>query len=165
MIGAGSRLVAHVSVGSNVSIGQNSLLHAGVRVGDFCQIGSRVILQPNATIGGDGFAFVTPEPGSVESVRETGEVRSFNTELIRINSIGNVILEDDVFCGPSMVFTNVINPRSHIPRKDEYKVTLVRQGASIGANATVVCGATLGRYCFVGAGSVVRYKAQGVNPH
>lgn len=64
-------------------------------------------------------------------------------------------LEDDVFCGPSMVFTNVINPRSHIVRKDEYKKTLVRRGASIGANATIVCGITLGKYCFVGAGAVV----------
>src|SRR5687767_15177395 len=66
-----------------------------------------------------------------------------------------VELDDDVFCGPSMVFTNVINPRSHVPRKDEYKRTLVKRGASIGANATVVCGVTLGEYCFVGAGAVV----------
>jgi UDP-2-acetamido-3-amino-2,3-dideoxy-glucuronate N-acetyltransferase len=66
-----------------------------------------------------------------------------------------VVLEDDVFCGPSMVFTNVINPRSHIERKDEYRRTLVKKGASIGANATIVCGVTLGRYCVVGAGGVV----------
>jgi UDP-2-acetamido-3-amino-2,3-dideoxy-glucuronate N-acetyltransferase len=66
-----------------------------------------------------------------------------------------VILEDDVFCGPSMVFTNVMNPRSHVERKNEYRTTLVRRGATIGANATIVCGVTLGRYCFVGAGSVV----------
>ena len=65
------------------------------------------------------------------------------------------ILEDDVFCGPSMVFTNVINPRSHVARKDEYKTTLVRRGASLGANCTVVCGTTIGRYAFVGAGAVV----------
>jgi len=67
----------------------------------------------------------------------------------------NVTLESDVFCGPSMVFTNVINPRSHVPRKDEFKDTLVRQGASIGANATIICGNTLGRFAFIGAGSVV----------
>jgi UDP-2-acetamido-3-amino-2,3-dideoxy-glucuronate N-acetyltransferase len=65
------------------------------------------------------------------------------------------ILEDDVFCGPSMVFTNVINPRSHVSRKNEYKQTLVRRGATIGANATIVCGVTLDEYAFVGAGSVV----------
>ena len=66
-----------------------------------------------------------------------------------------VELEDDVFCGPSMVFTNVINPRSHISRKNEYRRTLVKRGTSIGANATIVCGVTLGEYSFVGAGAVV----------
>ena len=67
----------------------------------------------------------------------------------------SVRIEDGVFCGPSMVFTNVINPRSAIERKDEYKTTLVKKGASIGANATIVCGVTLGKYCFIGAGAVV----------
>lgn len=66
-----------------------------------------------------------------------------------------VTLEDDVFCGPSMVFTNVYNPRSAVPRKDEYRQTLVKKGATIGANATIVCGVTIGRYAFIGAGSVV----------
>lgn len=66
-----------------------------------------------------------------------------------------VELEDDVFCGPSMVFTNVINPRSHIPRKDEYKTTRVRKGASMGANCTIVCGVEIGRYAFIAAGCVV----------
>ena len=66
-----------------------------------------------------------------------------------------VELEDDVFCGPSMVFTNVINPRSHVSRKNEYKRTLVKRGSSIGANATIVCGVTLGEYAFIGAGAVI----------
>ncbi|MEO8361405.1 MAG: acyltransferase, partial [Vicinamibacteria bacterium] len=66
-----------------------------------------------------------------------------------------VELEDNVFCGPSMVFTNVFNPRSEVVRKDEYRKTLVKRGASIGANATVVCGSTIGEYAFIGAGSVV----------
>jgi len=66
-----------------------------------------------------------------------------------------VELEDDVFCGPSMVFTNVINPRTHVSRRTEYQRTLVRRGASIGANATILCGLTLGEYSFVGAGAVV----------
>jgi UDP-2-acetamido-3-amino-2,3-dideoxy-glucuronate N-acetyltransferase len=70
-----------------------------------------------------------------------------------------VELEDDVFCGPSMVFTNVLNPRSHVSRKNEYRRTLVRRGSSIGANATVVCGVTLGEYSFVGAGAVVTKDA------
>jgi UDP-2-acetamido-3-amino-2,3-dideoxy-glucuronate N-acetyltransferase len=66
-----------------------------------------------------------------------------------------VTVENDVFCGPSMVFTNVVNPRSHVSRKHEYQQTLVKRGATIGANATVVCGHTIGRFAFVGAGSVV----------
>jgi len=66
-----------------------------------------------------------------------------------------VVLEDDVFCGPSMVFTNVVNPRSHVIRKSEYRPTLVKKGATLGANCTVICGHTVGRYAFVGAGSVV----------
>ena len=66
-----------------------------------------------------------------------------------------MVLEDHVFCGPSMVFTNVVNPRSEIVRKDEYQTTLVRRGASLGANSTIVCGVTIGQYAFVGAGAVV----------
>ncbi len=73
-----------------------------------------------------------------------------------------VICEDDVFLGPSMVFTNVINPRSAVNRKNEYKATLVKKGATIGANATIVCGVTLGEYCFIGAGAVV---TKDVKPH
>ena len=67
----------------------------------------------------------------------------------------NVTLEDDVFCGPSMVFTNVYNPRSGVSRKDEYRDTLIRQGATLGANCTIICGVTVGRFAFVGAGAVV----------
>jgi UDP-2-acetamido-3-amino-2,3-dideoxy-glucuronate N-acetyltransferase len=67
----------------------------------------------------------------------------------------NVTLEDDVFCGPSMVFTNVYNPRSAVTRKDEYRDTLVKKGATLGANCTIVCGVTIGKYAFVGAGSVI----------
>jgi UDP-2-acetamido-3-amino-2,3-dideoxy-glucuronate N-acetyltransferase len=67
-----------------------------------------------------------------------------------------VTLEDDVFCGPSMVFTNVYNPRSHVSRKHEYGRTLVQKGATIGANATIICGVTIGRYAFIGAGSVIK---------
>jgi UDP-2-acetamido-3-amino-2,3-dideoxy-glucuronate N-acetyltransferase len=71
-----------------------------------------------------------------------------------------VELEDDVFCGPSMVFTNVLNPRSHVPRKSEYRKTRVRRGASIGANATIICGITLGEFAFIGAGAVVTGDVQ-----
>ena len=73
-----------------------------------------------------------------------------------VSVYSGVELEDDVFCGPSCVFTNVINPRSEIIRRKEYKKTLVRRGTTIGANATIICGITIGRYAFIGAGSVVR---------
>jgi len=101
------------------------------RIGAGCNIGQNVVISPDVVIG--------------DNVKIQNNVSVYT----------GCILEDDVFCGPSMVFTNVINPRSHVARKDEYKTTLVRRGASLGANCTVVCGTTIGRYAFVGAGSVV----------
>ncbi len=101
------------------------------KIGERCNIGQNVLVSSDVTIG--------------TNVKIQNNVSLYT----------GVIVEDDVFLGPSMVFTNVINPRSHVNRKDEYKTTLVRKGASIGANATIVCGTTLGRYCFVGAGAVV----------
>ena len=101
------------------------------RIGERCNIGQNVLVSSDVTIG--------------TNVKIQNNVSLYT----------GVIVEDDVFLGPSMVFTNVINPRSHVSRKDEYKTTLVKKGASIGANATIVCGSTLGRYCFVGAGAVV----------
>jgi UDP-2-acetamido-3-amino-2,3-dideoxy-glucuronate N-acetyltransferase len=100
-------------------------------IGERCNIGQNVVISPQCKIGND--------------VKIQNNVSVYT----------GVILEDDVFCGPSMVFTNVFNPRSHIERKTEYKQTLVKRGATIGANATIVCGITLGDYCFVGAGAVV----------
>ncbi len=101
------------------------------RIGERCNIGQNVLVSSDVTIG--------------DNVKIQNNVSLYS----------GVVVEDDVFLGPSMVFTNVINPRSHVSRKDEYRKTLVRQGASIGANATIVCGTTLGKYCFVGAGAVV----------
>ena len=101
------------------------------RIGERCNIGQNVVISPDVTIG--------------SNVKIQNNVSVYT----------GVIVEDDAFLGPSMVFTNVINPRSHVNRKNEYQTTLVRRGASIGANATVVCGVTLGCYSFVGAGSVV----------
>lgn len=102
-------------------------------IGERCNIGQNVLVSPDVTIG--------------SNVKIQNNVSLYT----------GVIVEDDAFLGPSMVFTNVVNPRSHVNRKDEYKRTLVRKGASIGANATIVCGVTLGCYCFVGAGSVVTH--------
>lgn len=119
------------SIGEGTKIWHFSHVMKDSKIGERCNIGQNVVISPDVTIG--------------NNVKIQNNVSVYT----------GVILEDDVFCGPSMVFTNVINPRSHVSRKDEYKRTLVRTGASIGANSTVVCGVTIGRYAFVGAGSVV----------
>lgn len=103
----------------------------GAVIGARCSLGQNVVVMNGTRIG--------------DNVRIQNNVSVYE----------GVELEDDVFCGPSMVFTNVRNPRSHVSRKHEYRRTLVRRGASIGANATVLCGATLGEYCFIGAGAVI----------
>jgi UDP-2-acetamido-3-amino-2,3-dideoxy-glucuronate N-acetyltransferase len=100
-------------------------------IGRRCNIGQNVLVSPGVRIG--------------DNCKIQNNVSLYT----------GVVLEDHVFCGPSMVFTNVVNPRSEVIRKDEYKTTLVKRGASIGANATVVCGITIGAYAFVGAGAVV----------
>lgn len=119
------------AIGEGTKIWHFSHIMKDCVIGERCNIGQNVVISPGCRIG--------------DNVKIQNNVSIYT----------GVILEDDVFCGPSMVFTNVINPRSHVSRKDEYKTTLVKQGASIGANATVVCGVTLGRFCFIGAGSVV----------
>ena len=118
-------------IGEGTRIWHFSHVMSGSTVGRGCNIGQNVVISPEVRIG--------------NNVKIQNNVSIYT----------GVELEDDVFCGPSMVFTNVVNPRSHVPRKDEYKRTLVKRGASIGANATVVCGHTIGRYAFIGAGAVV----------
>lgn len=118
-------------IGEGTKIWHFSHVMADSHIGRRCNIGQNVVISPNVVIG--------------DNVKIQNNVSVYT----------GVHLENDVFCGPSMVFTNVTNPRSHVSRKDEYRVTLVKQGASIGANATVVCGHTIGRYAFVGAGAVV----------
>ena len=118
-------------IGEGTRIWHFSHVMKDCEIGASCNIGQNVVVSPGCRIG--------------NNVKIQNNVSVYT----------GVVLEDDVFCGPSMVFTNVINPRSHVERKDEYKQTLVKQGATIGANATIVCGITLGRYCFIGAGSVV----------
>lgn len=115
----------------------------GTKIWHFCHIMSRSQIGERCNIG--------------QNVLVSTDVAIGNNVKIQnnVSLYTGVIVEDDAFLGPSMVFTNVINPRSHVNRKDEYKTTLVRRGASVGANATIVCGVTLGCYCFVGAGSVV----------
>ncbi len=118
-------------IGAGTKIWHFCHVMPGARIGERCNIGQNVLVSSSVTIG--------------NNVKIQNNVSIYT----------GVILEDDVFLGPSMVFTNVINPRSHVNRKNEYQTTLIRRGASIGANATIVCGVTLGKYCFVGAGSVV----------
>ena len=159
-IGSGSRLVAHVSIGADVTVGQNALLHAGVCIGDFCKIGSRVVIQPNATIGGDGFGFVTPEPGSVESVQKTGEVKSFNTELIRINSIGNVVIEDDVEIGSGTCVDRGTLGETRIGQGSRLdNLVQVGHNVTIGKNCLIVSQVGMGGSSKVGNRTVVGGQA------
>ena len=118
-------------IGEGTKIWHFSHVMAGSRIGRACNIGQNVVVSPDVVIG--------------NNVRIQNNVSVYT----------GVVLEDDVFCGPSMVFTNVVNPRSHVSRKAEYRPTLVKRGASLGANSTILCGHTIGRYAFIGAGAVV----------
>lgn len=118
-------------IGEGTKIWHFSHVMKNCRIGKNCSLGQNVNVAPHVIIG------------------DRCKIQN-NVSLYE-----GVILEDEVFCGPSMVFTNVINPRSAIERKSEYRRTLVRKGTSIGANATIVCGTTLGFYSFIGAGAVV----------
>ena len=122
---------AGASIGEGTRIWHWVHVCAGARIGARCSLGQNVYVG-NAVVIGD-------------NVKIQNNVSVYD----------NVTLEDDVFCGPSMVFTNVYNPRSAVSRKDAYRDTLVRRGATLGANCTIVCGVTIGRHAFVGAGSVV----------
>lgn len=117
---------------------------AGTKIWHFCHILPQVRIGQNCNLG--------------QNVLVASAVVIGNNVKIQnnVSLYTGVELEDDVFCGPSCVFTNVINPRSQIKRHDQYQRTLVQRGATIGANATIVCGATIGRYAFIGAGAVVR---------
>ncbi len=119
------------TIGEGTKIWHFSHIMPNCIIGKHCNIGQNVVVSPEVVLG--------------NNVKVQNNVSIYT----------GVICEDDVFLGPSMVFTNVINPRSAIVRKDQYKKTLVKKGASIGANATIVCGITIGEYAFIGAGAVV----------
>jgi UDP-2-acetamido-3-amino-2,3-dideoxy-glucuronate N-acetyltransferase len=124
-------------------VDEGAVLGAGTRVWHFCHVMGGAVIGEACSLGQN--VVVMPKVRLGKNVKVQNNVSLYE----------GVICEDDVFLGPSMVFTNVYNPRSHISRKHEYRETLVRRGASIGANATIVCGNTLGEYAFVGAGAVV----------
>ena len=150
-VGDHCRLVSNVNVGADVTIGDHTLLHAGVCIGDRCEIGSRVIIQPNATVGGDGFAFVTREPGSVESVRKTGEVRNLNTEIIRIHSLGNVVIEDEVEIGAGTCIDRGTLGETRIGRGSKLdNLIQVGHNTVIGSNCLIVSQVGLGGSSSVG---------------
>jgi UDP-2-acetamido-3-amino-2,3-dideoxy-glucuronate N-acetyltransferase len=118
-------------IGDGVKIWHFSHIMSGCKIGDGCNIGQNVVVSPDVVLG--------------KNVKVQNNVSIYT----------GVICEDDVFLGPSMVFTNVINPRSAVVRKNEYLQTRVRRGATIGANATIVCGNDIGEFAFIGAGAVV----------
>ncbi|MBJ7879181.1 acyltransferase [Gelidibacter salicanalis] len=126
-----SYIDADVWIGTNTKIWHFSHILSNTKVGDNCSFGQNCMVGPNVTIG--------------NNVKVQNNISIYE----------GVEIEDDVFIGPSVVFTNVMNPRSFIVRKQEFKKTLIKKGASIGANATIICGNTIGEYAFIGAGTVL----------
>jgi UDP-2-acetamido-3-amino-2,3-dideoxy-glucuronate N-acetyltransferase len=118
-------------IGNGTKIWHFSHIMSNSKIGNNCNIGQNVVISTDVVLG--------------NNVKIQNNVSVYT----------GVICEDDVFLGPSMVFTNIINPRSHIVRKNEYKQTIVKKAASIGANATIICGVTIGKYTLIGAGSVI----------
>ncbi|WP_438973434.1 acyltransferase [Polaribacter sp.] len=118
-------------IGNGTKIWHFSHIMSGCVIGDHCNLGQNIVVSPNVVLG--------------NNVKVQNNVSIYT----------GVICENDVFLGPSMVFTNVINPRSAINRRNRYLKTIVKKGASIGANATIICGNTIGEYAFIGAGAVV----------
>ncbi len=133
------------------TIHPSAIVDAGAQLGDGCRVWHFVHISAGARIG-RGCSFG-------QGVYVGDDVLIGNNVKIQnnVSVYDAVTLEDDVFCGPSMVFTNVFNPRSAVVRKGEYRRTLVRRGATLGANCTIVCGNTVGEYAFVGAGAVVNH--------
>lgn len=127
-----------VIIGEGTQIWHFSHIREYAQIGKYCMLGQNVMVGAHIQIG------------------------SFCKIQNNVSVYEKVILKDKVFCGPSCVFTNVLNPRAHIERKNELRTTLVEEGATIGANATIICGATLGPYCMIGAGAVV---TKDVPPH
>ena len=118
-------------IGEGTKIWHFSHIMQNSKIGKKCNIGQNVVVSPDVVLG--------------DNVKVQNNVSIYT----------GVICEDDVFLGPSMVFTNVVNPRSHVIRKDKYKRTLMKQGSSVGANAVIICGNTIGKFSFIGAGAVV----------
>jgi len=124
-------------------VDDGAVIGAGTRIWHFCHVLSRTTIGQNCSIGQNVMIGPNVKIGSGCKIQNN------------VSIYDGVELDDDVFCGPSCVFTNVNNPRADVSRKDEFRTTPIGRGASIGANATIVCGHSLGQYCFIGAGAVV----------
>lgn len=133
-----------VFIHESAYVDDGAQIGAGTKIWHFCHVMSGAIIGERCSLGQNVVVMNGTRIGDNCKIQNN------------VSIYEGVELEDDVFCGPSMVFTNVINPRSHVSRKNEYRRTLVKRGASIGANATIVCGSTLGEFSFIGAGAVVR---------
>ncbi len=132
-----------VTVHSSAIVDDGATIGAGSRVWHFVHISGKAVIGERCSLGQNVFV------GNHVRIGNNCKVQN------NVSIYDNVLLEDDVFCGPSMVFTNVYNPRAAVTRKDEYRDTIVRRGATLGANCTIVCGVTVGQYAFVAAGAVV----------
>lgn len=132
-----------IYINETAVVDQGAQIGKGSKIWHFCHVMGTSQIGDNCVLGQNVFV------GNKVVIGNNVKVQN-NVSLYE-----GVICEDDVFLGPSMVFTNVINPRSSVERKQEFKTTLVKKGVSIGANATIVCGVTLGEYCFIGAGAVI----------
>ena len=132
-----------VFIHESAYVDDGAVIGAGTKIWHFCHVMGGAVIGEKCSLG-----------QNVVMMNGTSMGRNCKIQN-NVSIYEGVVLEDDVFCGPSMVFTNVMNPRSHVSRKNEYRRTLVKRGASIGANATIVCGSTLGEFSFVGAGAVI----------
>ena len=125
-------------IGDETKVWHFTHISGGAKIGQRCVMGQNVFIASRVTVG--------------------NKVKIQNN----VSIYDNIVLEDNVFCGPSCVFTNVLNPRAHIERKDEYLITLIKKGATLGANSTIICGNIIGEYSLIGAGSVI---TKDVKPH
>lgn len=131
------------SIHPSAFVDDGAIIGDGTHIWHFCHVSKSALIGKNCNLGQNVFI--------ADNVKLGDNVKVQNN----VSLYEGVILEDDVFCGPSVVFTNVINPRATVSRKDSYKPTKVKRGATLGANSTIVCGLTIGSYSFVGAGAVV----------
>jgi UDP-2-acetamido-3-amino-2,3-dideoxy-glucuronate N-acetyltransferase len=143
LFGEKLNLMGKTYIHESAFVDQGATIGEGTKIWHFCHVMGKAVIGENCNLGQNVFV--------ADGVRLGNNIKVQNN----VSIYTGVLCEDDVFLGPSMVFTNVINPRSAVNRKNEYKTTLVKKGATIGANATIICGVTLGEYSFIGAGAVV----------